>query len=256
MPILPLPDSEFSYDPDPVHSLASPFQEDTKLLRGIDSLVNQLGADFARHARESRLSDFKKPWLACIDVYHSPQGALFVEGVKRKWTELAGTGGGRVAIPAPERTLILDTSVALLDHSRLESIAKDYMTDDPVFGHVCNDLLIHSLLDSEIWEEKVVKPVERHCAGYIDGPSEVDAIIVIGVGAFAELGVREWADCAWVFHKAVSAFTVSCFLFRLNPFLSLAVSWLWCLESIFITLSRYHRTFTRPSGTHSHKRTY
>jgi hypothetical protein len=70
------------------------------------------------------------------------------------------------------------------------------VTEDPVFGVVCSDLTVQSVFDKVKWTDLVGR-VEGLCAGY-DTTEDWDAVFVVGIGAMQELGVREWADFAWV----------------------------------------------------------
>ncbi|MCA9781673.1 MAG: class I mannose-6-phosphate isomerase, partial [Candidatus Eremiobacteraeota bacterium] len=107
-----------------------------------------------------------------IDTYHSPGLDVFLGQVQKKW---------------PGAPRWFDTRVALKSKDRMESDFADYLTDDPVFGRVC-DKEIDLFFDEDKWLQ-LCREVR----------AQEGQVVVVGPGALAS-PLRSYADCAVLTH--------------------------------------------------------
>jgi mannose-6-phosphate isomerase class I len=126
--------------------------------RGVESLVHRIVAD--------------DPRVVLVDTYHCPGLDSFLESLKEAW---------------PGEATWFDTRQALKSPGQLDQAASDYITEDPVFGRVC-DREIDFYFDCQKWLE--LSRDVKACQG---------PLVVFGPGA-ATSPLRSYADCAVLGH--------------------------------------------------------
>ena len=160
-----------------------PYNPDPQTATGIQALTSDQGGNgyealasaVARrlagrgHVRKTR------PFV-CLDLYHSPDMDVFLNQFRAAWEAAYG--------PATW----IDTRTALKDSAVLARELQEFLTDDPVFGRVCDrDLTL--FFDAGRWQT-LVETVQSALQSGEDGP-----IFITGPGALLS-PLRLYSDLA------------------------------------------------------------
>src|SRR5512134_488045 len=147
------------YDPDP--QTATGFQAVTKDQAG--SGYQTLASAVARRLAQ-RASTKQGPRVICFDLYHSPDMDLFLGQFRAAWETAYG--------PATW----IDTRVALKEPAVLARELQEFLTEDPVFGRVC-DRELTLFFDAGRWQT-LVETVQAALRSADSGP-----LFITGPGA-------------------------------------------------------------------------
>jgi mannose-6-phosphate isomerase class I len=114
--------------------------------------------------------------VVCLDLYHSPNMDVFLDQFRAAWETAYG--------PATW----IDTRMALKDSAVLARELQEFLTEDPVFGRVC-DRDLTFCLDAGRWQT-LVRAVEAALRSGEDGP-----LFITGPGALLS-PLRVYSDVA------------------------------------------------------------
>src|SRR5581483_4801422 len=126
-----------------------PYETDPHIATGFSNLAeHQAGVGYAAlvAAIAERLAQripTKHPCqVVCLDLYQSPEMDTFIARVREAWEAAHG------------RAQWIDTRTALKDARRLDDELQEFLTNDPVFGRVCDRELTY-FFDTERWQALV-----------------------------------------------------------------------------------------------------
>jgi len=159
------------YDPDPqtgagIHALTT-----DQAGSGYQTLASTVAKRLARrgHARQMR------PVL-CLDLYHSPDMDVFLDQFRAAWETAYGPAAW------------IDTRTALKESAVLAGELQEFLTEDPVFGRVCDrDLML--FFDAGHWQA-LVERVQAALRSTDGGP-----LFITGPGALLT-PLRLYSDVA------------------------------------------------------------
>ena len=147
------------YDPDPQTPTGIQAMAPDQAGRGYQTLARALANRLAQRA-----SAGQRRHAVCLDLYHSPDMDVFLSQFRAAWETAYG--------PAPW----IDTRTALKEPEFLARELQEFLTEDPVFGRVCDrDLTL--FFDADRWQtligtvQAALQSVDRESSPlFITGP--------------------------------------------------------------------------------------
>src|SRR5690349_9421851 len=122
------------YDPDPQTPTGIPGLTTSQAGSGYQLLASAVAKRLA-----GRVSTRQTPPVVCLDLYHSPDLDVFLDQFRTAWE----TGYGSATW--------IDTRTSLKEPDVLARELQEFLTEDPVFGRVCDrDLTL--LFDAGRWQ--------------------------------------------------------------------------------------------------------
>jgi mannose-6-phosphate isomerase class I len=159
------------YDPDPQTATSIQAVTTDQAGSGYQTLASAVAKRLAGRAPASQA----RP-LVCFDLYHSPDMDVFLAQFRAAWETAHG--------PATW----IDTRTALKEPLLLAQELQEFLTEDPVFGRVCDrDLTL--FFDARRWQT-LVETVQAAFRTPVDGP-----IFITGPGALLS-PLRLYSDVA------------------------------------------------------------
>jgi mannose-6-phosphate isomerase class I len=160
-----------SYDPDPQTATGIPAVTIDQAGSGYQALGSAVANRLA-----GRASTRQRRPVVCLDLYHSPDMDVFLGEFRRAWEKDNG--------PATW----LDTRTALKESAELARELQEFLTEDPVFGRVCDrDLTL--FFDLGRWQT-LVEMVQAALQSAEGGP-----LFITGPGALLS-PLRGYSDVA------------------------------------------------------------
>ena len=170
---LTLPTGYRSYDPNPQTATGIQSVTSDQAGRGYQAFASAVFMRLAdrKHARERRD-------VVCLDLYHSPDMDAFLEQFRAAWET------------AYDPATWIDTRTALKDPAALARELQEFLTEDPVFGRVCDrDLTL--FFDAGRWQTLV----ETVQAALRSADRDSSPIFITGPGALLS-PLRLYSDLA------------------------------------------------------------
>ena len=162
-----------------------PYNPDPQTATGIQALTTDQGGNgypalasavAKRLAIQARARQTRP--VVCVDLYHSPDMDAFLDQFRAAWETAHG--------PA----MWIDTRIALKDPALLAGELQEFLTDDPVFGRVCDrDLTL--FFDTDRWQSLV----ETVQAALQSADRDSSPIFITGPGAMLS-PLRLYSDVA------------------------------------------------------------
>lgn len=147
------------YDPDPRTATGIQAMAVGLAGAGYESLVAAVATRLERHAVVKRARR-----VICLDLYQAPEMDLFLARFRSAWEAACGQAAW------------MDTRTALKDSAVLAQELQEFLTDDPVFGRVCDrDLTL--FVDPARWQ-RLVEAVNAALRAADENP-----LFVVGPGA-------------------------------------------------------------------------
>ena len=160
-----------AYDPDPTTPTGPRKTGPGAAASGYAALVAALAARLGRPGRAGTVRG-----LVSVDVYHAPQADAFLAQLRAAWEADHGPAAW------------FDTRQALKAPARLQADLQEFLTDDPVFGRVC-DRDLSLFFDPVRWQQ-LAAAVEAARRAPAPG-----AMFVVGPGALLS-PLRLYSDAA------------------------------------------------------------
>jgi mannose-6-phosphate isomerase class I len=160
-----------------------PYNPDPQTVTGIQAVtIDQAGSGYqplasavAKRLARRGLTG-QKQHVICLDLYHSPDMDLFLDQFRAAWETAYG--------PATW----IDTRMALKEPAVLAREVQEFLTEDPVFGRICDrDLTL--FFDSDRWQT-LVETVQAALQSGDSGP-----LFITGPGAMLS-PLRLYSDLA------------------------------------------------------------